>query len=85
MTPPLTFWSYDPTSRRAYVGRCREFATPGEARAYERGWYDGACGVAIETHISSYMTGFFDRESETLERFDDAGEFGDDDDAQEAA
>lgn len=75
--PPLNpqeidvdYWSFDSTSTKAHCGRCREFKTPGEARSYERGYYDGKCHAPMIEPWESYRTGWYDAESEELDKQD---------------
>lgn len=63
----MNYFNFDFSSTTACVGRRRTFKTPGEARAYERGWWDHEAGsVAIEPY-DAYLKGWGDRDAEAIE------------------
>lgn len=67
---PVTFWTYDETSKQAHCGRGRTFGTPGEARCYERGFYDGKCHAPMIEPYAAYRTGWWDAEAEHIDKQD---------------
>ncbi len=54
------FMAFDADSKTAVVGFKRTYPTAGEARAYERGWWDASVGSAAIEPYDAYLKGWHD-------------------------
>jgi hypothetical protein len=64
------FWAFDADSKTACVGRRPTFPTAGEARAFERGWWDHQSGAVPIEPYDAYLKGYYAREAEACDKLD---------------